>query len=262
MKIVRFKTPEGARYGLWEGDVIFPLRAAPWETGGLAQRAGEAIEARSARLLVPVTPSKILGIGRNYRAHAAELGNEPPKEPMVFLKAPSSLLSHRGTVLLPAESSRVDFEGELALVIGRRARHVPRESWRDVVCGITCALDITARDLQKRDGQWWRAKGYDTFCPLGPAVDTEADPADLLLETRVDGRLAQSARTSAMLFDVGTLVAWVSSAVTLEPGDVILTGTPEGVGPLVPGQRIELTIENVGALEISVASASKDLDAI
>ena len=257
MKIVRMKTPEGARYGLWEGDAIFPLRAAPWETDGLAQRSGEAIEAHSAQLLVPVTPSKILGIGRNYRAHAAELGNEPPTEPMVFLKAPSSLLSHRGTVLLPDESERVDFEGELALVIGRRARHVPKERWRDVVCGITCALDITARDLQKRDGQWWRAKGFDTFCPVGPVVDTDADPADLQLETRVDGRLAQSARTSAMLFDVGTLVAWVSAALTLEVGDLILTGTPEGVAPLEPGQRIELTIQNVGSLEVSVAPAPR-----
>ncbi len=256
MKIVRIETAERARYGLWEGDVIALLRAAPWETDGRAERSGEAIEARSARLLVPVTPSKILGIGRNYRAHAAELGNEPPKEPMVFLKAPSSLLAHGGVVQLPAESGRVDFEGELAIVIGRRARRVPRERWRDVVFGLTCALDITARDLQKRDGQWWRAKGFDTFCPLGPVIDTDIDPGDLLLETRVDGVLAQSARTSAMLFDVGTIVAWLSAAVTLEAGDVILTGTPEGVAPMAPGQRIALTIEGVSTLEVSVAAAS------
>ncbi|MEO6326672.1 MAG: fumarylacetoacetate hydrolase family protein [Thermoanaerobaculia bacterium] len=257
MKIVRLQFPDGPGFGEWEkdSDLVHRLRAAPWETLGRAERTGEAVEAHAASFLVPVVPTKILGIGRNYRAHIAELGNEPPKEPMVFLKTPSSLLAHGGTVLLPPEAGRVDFEGELALVIGRRARHVPKERWRDVVCGITCALDITARDLQKRDGQWWRAKGSDTFCPLGPVIETEFDPADLLLETRVDGILLQSARTSAMLFDVATLIAFVSAAVTLEPGDVILTGTPEGVAPLVAGQRLAVTIEGVGTLEATVDSA-------
>jgi 2-keto-4-pentenoate hydratase/2-oxohepta-3-ene-1,7-dioic acid hydratase in catechol pathway len=146
----------------------------------------------------------------------------------------------------------VDFEGELALVIGRRARRVPKDAWREFVAGVTCAVDVSARDLQKSDGQWWRAKGFDTFCPLGPALETDVDPGDLLLETLVDGAVKQSARTSAMTFDAGTLVAWASSAMTLEPGDVILTGTPEGVAPLAAGQRVEVRIERVGSLVVTV----------
>jgi 2-keto-4-pentenoate hydratase/2-oxohepta-3-ene-1,7-dioic acid hydratase in catechol pathway len=162
------------------------------------------------------------------------------------------VIAHGGTVRLPKESQRVDYEGELALVIGRRARRVPRESWRDVVFGFTCALDITARDLQKTDGQWWRAKGFDTFCPLGPAIETDVDPADLALETFVDGERRQNARSSDLIFDVGTLIAWTSAAMTLEPGDVILTGTPEGVGPLAAGQTVEVRISGVGTLSAGV----------
>ena len=152
------------------------------------------------------------------------------------------MLAHGGTIRLPKESARVDYEGELALVIGRRARRVNREDWRDVVFGVTCALDVTARDLQKTDGQWWRAKGFDTFCPLGPAIETDVDPSDLVLETFVDGVRRQNGKTSDFIFDVGTLVAWTSAAMTLEPGDVILTGTPEGVGPLAAGQTVEVRI--------------------
>jgi 2-keto-4-pentenoate hydratase/2-oxohepta-3-ene-1,7-dioic acid hydratase in catechol pathway len=157
---------------------------------------------------------------------------------------------------MPRVSERVDYEGELALVVGRRARSVQPSAWREVILGFTPALDITARDLQKRDGQWWRAKGYDTFCPLGPAIETEGDGGDLLLETFVDGEKRQSGRTSQMIFDLGTLVAWVSAVMTLEPGDVILTGTPEGVGPLAPGQTVEVAIESVGRLAVRVERES------
>lgn len=236
-----------------EGESLVPLAGAPWATGGRAVPAGDPLPRRGVPLLVPCEPAKVLGIGRNYRAHAAELGNEPPKEPMVFLKATSSLLPHKGTVVLPPDAGRVDYEGELALVIGRRARNVPRDAWRDVVFGLTCALDVTARELQKKDGQWWRAKGFDTFCPLGPAIETETDPSDLLLETLVDGETRQRARTSDVIFDVGTLVAWVTAALTLEPGDVILTGTPEGVAPLAAGQSVSVRIERVGELDVTVA---------
>ncbi len=251
MRIVRIDDRGTAVWGLVEGDSIAPLRAAPWEIGG-AERAGQRVDRRSAALLVPVAPSKILCVGRNYRAHAAELGQEVPEKPLIFLKPPSSLLPHKGTVLLPPESARVDHEGELAVVIGKRGRRLSREEAARAVFGYTCALDITARDLQKTDGQWWRAKGFDTFCPLGPAVETDVDPTDLLLEVKVDGVLKQTGRTSAMACDIPTLVAWASHAMTLMPGDVLLTGTPEGVSPLSPGQTVEVTIGGVGTLSVRV----------
>ncbi len=169
MRFVRFLRSGAASWGIVEGDSIAPLSAAPWE-GTSPARAGAPVDRRSAALLVPVLPSKILCIGRNYRAHAAELGNEVPEKPLVFLKPPSALLPHRGTVLLPPESSRVDYEGELAVVIGKRARRLSRAGAASAVFGYTVGIDVTARDLQKADGQWWRAKGFDTFCPLGPAA--------------------------------------------------------------------------------------------
>ncbi len=254
MRVVRFETAGGPAFGLVEGEMVAPLAAAPWETGGEPRRAGAPGARRSVRLLAPTAPSKIRCIGRNSRAHAKELGQEVPKEPLVFLKPPSCVLPHGGTVRLPKESARVDHEGELALVIGRRARRVPKEAWRDVVFGLTCALDVTARDLQKKDDQWWRAKGFDTFGPIGPAIETDVDASDLTVETFVDGALRQSGRTRDMMFDVGTLVAWTSHAMTLEPGDVILTGTPEGVGPIAAGQSVEVRISGVGSLVVSVAA--------
>jgi 2-keto-4-pentenoate hydratase/2-oxohepta-3-ene-1,7-dioic acid hydratase in catechol pathway len=251
MRLVRFRGDGGPAWGLVEGDAIRTLEAPPWE--GLRPRAGAPLPLSLATLLPPCEPAKIVGIGRNYSEHAKELGNEVPKEPVVFLKAVSSLLAHGGVVVMPPESQRVDYEGELALVIGKRARRVSKHAAKEALFGVTCALDVTCRDLQKTDGQWWRAKGYDTFCPLGPWIETDADPADLALETRVDGTVVQSARSSSMLFDAATLISFVSSAMTLEPGDVILTGTPEGVGPLAPGNRVEVTLEGVGTLSMSVA---------
>ena len=251
MRFVRFEKSGTPSWGIVEGESIVPLPAAPWE-GTAPAHAGAPVDRRGVRLLVPVVPSKILCIGRNYRAHAAELGNEVPEKPLVFLKPPSALLPHKGTVLLPPESGRVDYEGELAVVIGRRARRLSREEAKSAVFGYTVAIDVTARDLQKADGQWWRAKGFDTLCPLGPAIETDVDPLDLLLETLVDGAVKQSGRTSAMVHDVPTLVAWASHAMTLEPGDVILTGTPEGVAPLAPGQTLEVRIGKVGSLSVRV----------
>jgi 2-keto-4-pentenoate hydratase/2-oxohepta-3-ene-1,7-dioic acid hydratase in catechol pathway len=252
MRIVRFENRGRVIYGLVEGESVAPLKAAPWETGGRPEPAGGIVDRRSAALLVPVEPSKILCVGRNYKAHAAELGQDVPERPLLFLKPPSALLPHRGTVLLPPESARVDHEGELAVVIGKRCRRLTREEAAGAIFGYTCALDITARDLQKTDGQWWRAKGFDTFCPLGPAVETDVDASDLLLEVRVDGALKQSGKTSAMAFDMPTLVAWASHAMTLLPGDVLLTGTPEGVSPLSPGQTVEVRIGGVGTLSVRV----------
>lgn len=251
MTFLRFDDGGLPRWGRLEAGMVAPLDGAPWSGG---EPAGPARPWDALDLLPPVPPGgKVLCIGRNYLAHAKELGNEVPAEPLVFLKPSTSLLPHGGTVLLPPESSRVDFEGELALVIGRRARRVSREDFADVVFGVTPALDISARDLQKKDGQWWRAKGFDTFCPVGPVVAEGFDASDVRLRTFLDGEVRQDARTSRMIFDLPTLVSWVSQAMTLEPGDLLLTGTPEGVGPLADGQRLELEIEGLPRLCVNVA---------
>jgi 2-keto-4-pentenoate hydratase/2-oxohepta-3-ene-1,7-dioic acid hydratase in catechol pathway len=205
----------------------------------------------------PPPPSKIIGVGRNYRDHAAELGNPvPDEEPLLFLKAPSSVVTDGGEIVLPPESSRVDYEGELALVIGRRIRSWPQERWLDALAGVCCANDVTARDLQKKDGQFARAKSFDTFCPIGPALVSGVDPSDLAIETRVNGAAKQSSRTSSMVFSPAFLVAYVSRMMTLLPGDLILTGTPAGVGPLAPGDLVEVEIEELGVLSNQVVRRS------
>jgi 2-keto-4-pentenoate hydratase/2-oxohepta-3-ene-1,7-dioic acid hydratase in catechol pathway len=252
VRIARFTTGGDPRFGVVEA-----------ESGGSEQLAviagdplytpisftGERIALDDARLLAPVIPrSKVVGVGRNYAAHAAELGNEVPAEPLVFLKPNTSVIGPGDPIQLPAQSSEVHYEGELAVVIGRICRDVPPERVGEVVLGYTVANDVTARDLQKKDGQWWRAKGFDTFCPLGPYLVTGLDPADLRLVTRLDGEVVQDGRTSLMIFDVAALIAHISAAMTLLPGDVILTGTPEGVGPITNGQRVEVEIEGIGTL--------------
>ena len=194
-----------------------------------------------------------MGVGRNYRDHAAELGNAvPDAEPLLFLKAPSSLLYDGGEIVLPPESARVDYEGELALVIGRRVRRWQQERWLDALAGVCCANDVSARDLQKRDGQFTRAKSFDTFCPVGPAIAVGVDPSDLAIETRVNGEVRQDGRTSQMIFSSGVLLEFITAIMTLLPGDVILTGTPAGVGPLSSGDRVEVEIEGIGVLASSV----------
>jgi 2-keto-4-pentenoate hydratase/2-oxohepta-3-ene-1,7-dioic acid hydratase in catechol pathway len=203
----------------------------------------------AAELLPPVTPSKIICVGRNYRDHVKEMGSELPAEPLIFFKPISALLSPGGIVRMPAVSARVDFEGELALVIGRRSRNLKAEDWRSAVRGYTLANDVTARDLQNKDGQWTRAKGFDTFCPIGPIVTDELDPASgLTLETRVNGELRQHGSTLDFIFPIPRLLAWITAIFTLEAGDLILTGTPSGVGPLKAGDRVEITIPGLGTL--------------
>jgi 2-keto-4-pentenoate hydratase/2-oxohepta-3-ene-1,7-dioic acid hydratase in catechol pathway len=214
----------------------------------------QSIPLSTADLLAPVTPSKIVCVGRNYREHAQELGNELPAEPLLFFKPPSSLLRPGGTVVLPAVSERVDYEGELAVVIDRRTRNLgPEDDWREVVRGFTLANDITARDLQKKDAQWARAKGFDTFCPIGPFVSDELDlDGGVTIETRVNGELRQQASTRDLIFSVPFLLRYISAIFTLEPGDLILTGTPSGVGPLKPGDRVEVSIDGLGILTNTV----------
>jgi len=204
----------------------------------------------AAELLPPVKPSKIICVGRNYRDHAKELGNEVPAEPLLFFKPPSSLLAPGGIVRMPAVSARVDFEGELALVVGRRAsRLAPDADWRSYIRGYTLANDVTARDLQKEDGQWTRAKGFDTFCPVGPIVSDEVDfDAGLTVETRVNGELRQHGSTLDFIFSVPELLTYITAAITLEPGDLLLTGTPSGVGPIQPDDRVEVSVSGLGVL--------------
>jgi 2-keto-4-pentenoate hydratase/2-oxohepta-3-ene-1,7-dioic acid hydratase in catechol pathway len=201
----------------------------------------------------PPFPSKIVAVGKNYREHAAEFGSTAPEdEPLLFLKAPSALVFGGGDIVLPPESERVDYEGELALVVGRRIKSWPQERWREALAGVCCANDVTARDLQKKDKQFSRSKSFDTFCPVGPAIVPDLDPSDLAIETRVNGAARQKARTSGMVFSPAFLVAYVSRMMTLHPGDLILTGTPAGVGPLSPGDVVEVEIERVGVLRNAV----------
>ncbi len=210
----------------------------------------------AADLRAPVRPSKIVCVGRNYAAHAKELGNEVPKEPLLFFKPPSSVIGPGGAVVLPKESERIEHEAELGVVIGRRVRRVARDQAMAAVYGYTCVCDVTARDLQKKDGQWTRAKGFDTFCPVGPWIETELDPGDLAVKCLVDGAERQSGRTSQMIFDIATLISYVSAAMTLEPGDLVVTGTPEGVGPLLPGNKVVVSVDGIGELGFGVVGGT------
>lgn len=262
MKICRFISDafEGPRFGIVEGSEVLPLPAG----FSLREMSGEAADARaerpvsiaSVRLLAPVTPSKIVCVGRNYREHAAELGNPMPEEPLLFMKAPSALAATGDFIELPPASQRVEHEGELAVVIGRRARRL-NDSDDPLACvlGYACLNDVTARDLQRRDVQFTRAKSFDTFCPVGPHVATGIDPLDLKVETRVNGETRQSGRTSQMAFPVPHLVRYISHCMTLEPGDLIATGTPAGVGPLNDGDVVEVEVEGVGVLSNPVRHA-------
>jgi 2-keto-4-pentenoate hydratase/2-oxohepta-3-ene-1,7-dioic acid hydratase in catechol pathway len=218
----------------------------------------EPVPLTELQLLPPVTPSKIVCVGRNYREHAAELGNEVPKEPLLFLKPPSSLLAPRGIVRMPALSTRVDFEGELGIVIGRRCHKIgPDEDVRPYIRGFVCVNDVTARDIQKSDGQWTRGKGFDTFCPVGPIVSDEIDPVGggpVTVITRQNGVIKQQGSTRDFIFTIPELLRYISETMTLEPGDLIPTGTPSGVGAVRPGDRIQVEIDGLGVLENEFAS--------
>lgn len=206
------------------------------------------------RLLAPILASKVICIGKNYAAHAAEMGGEAPVDPVIFIKPNTSIIGPNASIILPPSSSQVDFEGELAVVIGRPCKDVSAAKASEVILGYTVANDVTARDQQRHDGQWTRAKGYDTFCPLGPWIETALDPSDLEITTEVDGEVRQRSRTSLFLHDIPKIIEWISSVMTLLPGDVILTGTPEGVGPLQSGQNVSVTVEGIGTLTNPVAT--------
>jgi 2-keto-4-pentenoate hydratase/2-oxohepta-3-ene-1,7-dioic acid hydratase in catechol pathway len=215
--------------------------------GGI-DRIGQPIPYADVRLLAPILPSKVIAVGRNYAAHAAEMGNEVPPEPMIFLKPSTSVIGPGDRIELPPQSEQVEYEAELAIVIGRLCREVPSNRVDEVIFGYTCANDVSARDLQKTDGQWGRAKGFDTFCPLGPWITTGLDASDLAIQCRVNGELRQDSRTSLMVHGITELVTWISNVMTLLPGDVIITGTPAGVGPLNDGDRVNVSIQGIGTL--------------
>ena len=265
MKYCRFNLNGQTHYGavedrngeLWISDLVQPPEedlAFRLKYGRTAAMGLQPMPLSAAELLPPVTPSKIVCVGRNYRAHVRELGNEMPTEPLIFLKPPSSLLAPGGVIRMPAVSQRVDYEGELAVVIGRRARNLkPDANWRDVVRGFTLANDVTARDLQKKDDQWTRAKGFDTFCPVGPIVSDELDlDAGLTIETHLNGERRQQGSTLDFIFSLRELLACITSVFTLEPGDLLLTGTPSGISPLSPGDRVEVSIPGLGVLANTV----------
>lgn len=264
MRYCRFQLNGEAQYGLVESAagrdaIVRLLLTAPEEADGdmesLRTRRIEAIPLAEATLLVPVRPSKIVCIGRNYREHAAELGHDVPKEPLIFLKATSALLSPGGTVRRPKLSERVDYEGELGVVIGKTCYQPPPDAdIRQYILGYTCVNDVTARDLQNKDGQWSRAKGFDTFCPVGPIVTDEIDPwAGVGVETRVNGNVKQQGNTRDFIFPLDIVIRHIAQAMTLFPGDLIPSGTPSGVGPVVAGDVMEVSVEGIGTLRNSVA---------
>jgi 2-keto-4-pentenoate hydratase/2-oxohepta-3-ene-1,7-dioic acid hydratase in catechol pathway len=268
MKYCRFELNGSAHYGLVESAagndedeitrlLLHPPQDSNGDVEGLPSRRMDRIPLAQASLLPPVQPSKIVCVGRNYREHAAELGNEVPQEPLLFFKPPSSLLPPGGTILRPRVSEHTDYEGELGVVIARRCHQLAAsDDVRPYILGYTCVNDFTARDLQKKEPQWVRGKGFDTFCPVGPVVadGTNIDPwAGVQVETRVNGDVRQSGNTQDFIFPLDVVIRYISQIMTLEPGDLIATGTPQGVGPVVAGDAIEVSIEGIGQLRNPVA---------
>jgi 2-keto-4-pentenoate hydratase/2-oxohepta-3-ene-1,7-dioic acid hydratase in catechol pathway len=259
MKYCRFELSGRAHYGLVETvggreEVTRVLVNAPEDSGGdmedVPTKRMEPLPLDEAALLAPVRPSKIVCVGRNYREHAAELGHDVPVEPLIFLKPPSALLPPGGEIRRPKISERVDHEGELGVVVARACYKVrPDEDVRPYILGYTCVNDVTARDLQEKDGQWTRAKGFDTFCPVGPVVSDEVDPwAGILVEARVNGEVRQQGSTRDFIFPLDAVIRHISQCMTLLPGDLISTGTPQGVGPLLAGDVVEVSVEGIGIL--------------
>ena len=255
MKIARFSTGGGdPRFGILDGTDLVVLAGDPMFSG--LETLDERVPITHVRLLAPVIPrSKVIAIGRNYTAHAKEFGHEALEEPMMFLKPNTSVIGPGDAIVLPRQSVHVDFEGELAVVIGSVARNVPESDAASVIFGYTIGNDVSARDLQKKDGQWGRAKGFDTFCPLGPVIQTEFDVATESIESKLNGAVRQSAPFTDLVHSVYALVAFASSVFTLLPGDVILTGTPAGVGQLADGDTIEITVPGIGTLRNPVHAA-------
>jgi 2-keto-4-pentenoate hydratase/2-oxohepta-3-ene-1,7-dioic acid hydratase in catechol pathway len=255
VRIARFSLPNEQSYlfGVVEGSEVAVIAGDPIYAG--VNFTGARYPLDAVRLLAPVIPrSKVVAVGRNYAEHAKELGNEVPPEPLLFFKPNTSVIGPSDQVVWPKQTQQVEHEGELAIVIGKIAKDVPAARANEIIFGYTVSNDVTARDLQKSDGQWARAKGFDTFCPIGTWIETELDPSDLALTVEVDGELRQTGRTSQMIYGIPELIEYITAAFTLLPGDLILTGTPAGVGPLPPGCSVSVSIEGIGTLTNKVIS--------
>ena len=260
MRIVRFTPPQGSKlgsdphFGVMENEKTIRAIASDPLYAGIFKE-DETFLLEDVRLLAPVIPrSKVVCVGKNYADHAAEMGGEVPEEPIIFIKPNTSVIGPNDIIQWPSSSERIDHEAELAVVISKICKEVPREKAKDVIFGYTVANDVTARDLQKKDGQWSRAKGFDTFCPIGPWIDTEFVPGTQLVTATVDGELKQSAPLSDMVFDVPFIIEFVTKVMTLLPGDVILTGTPSGIGPMNAGGEVEVAVEGLGSLKNKVSN--------
>ncbi len=243
MKFIRFEHTGEIFQGLLEDGAVRKI------TGDLYSAEKERLDLADVRLLAPCLPTKVVAVGLNYRSHAREMNMELPEEPMLFMKPSTSVAGPLDAIVYPAMSRRVDYEGELGVVIGKTCSHVTEGQAREYIFGYTCLNDVTARDLQKKDGQFTRAKGFDTFCPIGPCIETELDPACARIETRLNGELRQQASTDDLICPVYRLVSFVSRVMTLLPGDVIATGTPSGIGPMQPGDEVEIAISGIGSLK-------------
>ena len=251
MKIVRYRIERRTGYGIIEGDTVYAAH------GSLSSgfRQGQILAPLAdVKILPPVKPSKVLAIGRNYLEHAEELGNSLPPEPLLFIKAPTAVIGMGDPIVLPKDAGRIDYEAELVAIIGRKARNVSEAEALDMVFGFTCGNDVTARELQNKDGQWARAKSFDSFAPLGPAIITDIGPEGRRIQCRVNGRVVQDANTNDLIFKLPRLLSFVSRVMTLLPGDLLYTGTPSGIGPLSPGDVVEVEIEGVGVLRNPVVA--------
>jgi len=250
MKIVRYSIGRTTKFGILDNDIIHGLTGTPYSR---LMRSGISHGISDVKLLAPCNPSKIVAIGVNYRSHGEEMSHRIPTEPLIFIKPPTSVIGPEAGINYPPSSERVDYEGELGVVIGKRTRPVSAQEAREFIFGYTCVNDVTARDIQARDKQWTRAKGFDTFCPIGPCIETELDPHNLTLETRLNGERKQHTSTADLIFPVDELVSFISHVMTMMPGDVIATGTTSGIGPMQPGDTVEVEIEGIGTLRNYVA---------
>lgn len=261
MRLGRIASPDGVAFVSIEGDLDDPsgmtVREIAEHPFGTPTFTGRSWPLADVRLLAPILASKVVCIGKNYADHIAEMGGEAPADPVIFLKPNTAIIGPNVPIRLPANASPVHFEGELAVVIGRACKDVSASQAADNILGYTIGNDVSARDQQKSDGQWTRAKGHDTFCPIGPWIVTDLDPADLALRTEVNGQIKQDARTSLMIHDVGDIIEWISTVMTLLPGDLILTGTPAGVGPIEDGDTVSVTVEGIGTLTNPVVRKGK-----
>ena len=255
MKIVRFKYANNIKWGILDSDKeIRPLQSSPFEKIGLSK---DKINLDKIKLLAPVTPSKIILAGLNYIAHAKELNMDIPENPIIFLKPPTSVIGPGDNIVYPDKVQRVDYEAELAVVVKDKVRHISKEKADKHILGYTCLNDVTARNVQKKEGQWTRAKSYDTFCPIGPWIETEFDPSNIKVQSYLNGELKQTASTQDFIFSVPELVSFISRIMTLNPGDVISTGTPAGTGEMKAGDQVEIVIENIGRLKNRVIYSPK-----